>query len=538
MRSNVIAACLPVTILASAFSVSRADEATAKTPRARVTISKETTYITEPLRDDGYPDYIRYLDEKLKVGVTPENNAAVLILQTLGPREISTEDRDRFFKGLGIDPLPEKGDYYIRWFEYSGRYSAKDWPLVPPGRTESAKDYFQSLDDLTREKPWTKKDYPQLAQWVEANDKHIDRFVEASKRPRIYTPLISSPEAGETLISIILPVAQSSREAARALVGRAMYRVGNGDFEGALSDLMACHRLARRAAEGFTLVEALVGIAMDQTAMEAEAALITGDKLNAKQRTALRAELENLPRMSSMADKLDQGERLMYMDSVCWLAREGASKIKDLASLSTAPAGAADGIANLIGGALFDWDVPLRIGNKWYDRFVAAARIEDPVKRVEAINAIENDLKTLVAGVRDTSPSAWAALIFSPRASMSKKVGDAMVSLLLPALEAALAAEHRNQTKHTVLLLSLALAEYRDEHKTFPEKLDELAPKYVKTIPLDPMWGVPFVYLKTENGYRLYGLGKNGRDDTGRTHNDFDDADDLAIIVPPEKAGK
>jgi hypothetical protein len=236
-----------------------------------------------------------------------------------------------------------------------------------------------------------------------------------------------------------------------------------------------------------------------------------------------------------MADKLDQGERLMYMDAVCWMAREGASKIKDLANFSTAPAGAADGIANLIGNALFDWDVPLRIGNQWYDRFVKAARIEDPVKRREAIGAIESDLKALVVSVRDTSPSAWAALIFSPRAAASKKVGDAMISLLLPALEAALAAEFRNETKHTLVKLSLALAEYRDEHKTFPEKLDELAPKHVKSVPLDPMWGVPFVYIQTENGYRLYGLGKNGRDDTGRTHNDFDDADDLAIIVPPEK---
>jgi hypothetical protein len=40
-------------------------------PRPRVTISKETAVITEPLRDDGYPDYIRYLNEKVSQGVTP-----------------------------------------------------------------------------------------------------------------------------------------------------------------------------------------------------------------------------------------------------------------------------------------------------------------------------------------------------------------------------------------------------------------------------------------------------------------------------------
>ena len=37
-----------------------------------------------------------------------------------------------------------------------------------------------------------------------------------------------------------------------------------------------------------------------------------------------------------------------------------------------------------------------------------------------------------------------------------------MVSLLLPALDAALAAEHRNETKRTLLKLAIALADYRD----------------------------------------------------------------------------
>jgi hypothetical protein len=299
---------------------------------------------------------------------------------------------------------------------------------------------------------------------------------------------------------------------------------------------MACHRLARLTGKGFTMVEGLVAIAMDHIAIEAEAALVTGGVLNVKERALLRSELDKLPRMASMADKLDLGERLMYVDSVCWIAREGASKIKDLASFTSSPRSAADGIANLVGGALFDWDVPLRIGNQWYDRFVKAASIEDAKKRIAAIDAIEADLQALVGAARDTSPAAIAGLFFSPRSVASKRVGDIMVSLLLPALSAALAAEHRNETKLTLVKLSLALADYRDDHKAYPEKLNELAPKYIKSVPLDPMWGEPFIYVKPNGGYRLYGLGKNGRDDTGRTTNAFDDADDLTITAPPEKS--
>ena len=112
-------------------------------PQTKVTISKETTYITEPLRPDGYPDYIRHLDEKLSRGVTPDNNAAVALVRALGPRELSGNHAAEFYKRLGIEPLPEKWDYLVDWMTFSARFSAKDWPAVPPGDNRDVKEYFQ-----------------------------------------------------------------------------------------------------------------------------------------------------------------------------------------------------------------------------------------------------------------------------------------------------------------------------------------------------------------------------------------------------------
>ncbi len=53
--------------------------------------------------------------------------------------------------------------------------------------------------------------------------------------------------------------------------------------------------------------------------------------------------------------------------------------------------------------------------------------------------------------------------------------------------------------------------------------------KFLARIPLDPLWGEPFTYKKTDKGYLLYGL---GQDDRGRTD---DDADDLTIAVPGKR---
>src|SRR5438046_1013453 len=66
--------------------------------KPKITISMETTYITEPLRPDGYPDYVAALNQRASEGVTPENNAAVLLQRAFGPSEIPESLRRNYFK--------------------------------------------------------------------------------------------------------------------------------------------------------------------------------------------------------------------------------------------------------------------------------------------------------------------------------------------------------------------------------------------------------------------------------------------------------
>ena len=74
---------------------------TGATPHVLLTISKETTYITEPLRADGYPDYVAALDRRFSRDVTPENNAAVLFWQAMGPMRTGQEKLREVFPDAG-----------------------------------------------------------------------------------------------------------------------------------------------------------------------------------------------------------------------------------------------------------------------------------------------------------------------------------------------------------------------------------------------------------------------------------------------------
>src|SRR5689334_14951754 len=74
-------------------------------PPVNVTLSKETTRITEPLTADGYPDYVEYLNRQLSEGVTPQNNAVVLLWQVVGPQTVSKSKRAEYFRRLGVGSI-------------------------------------------------------------------------------------------------------------------------------------------------------------------------------------------------------------------------------------------------------------------------------------------------------------------------------------------------------------------------------------------------------------------------------------------------
>ena len=71
-----------------------------------LTVSRPTTYIAEPLRPYGWPDYLR-LRRSESDGVTAADNAAVLISRALGPGVVAPEDRAAFFRAIGTADLPE-----------------------------------------------------------------------------------------------------------------------------------------------------------------------------------------------------------------------------------------------------------------------------------------------------------------------------------------------------------------------------------------------------------------------------------------------
>jgi hypothetical protein len=500
----------------------------AKKPRVLVTISKDTTVITEPLRPDGYPDYVAALNQRFSKGVTPENNSAVLFWKALGPKAIDEKHRDQYFKMLGIPRVPEEGDYFITSEEWVKRQKAKE-ERKSDQPEESYEDPIWEQQMQIMKRPWSKEEFPVWADWLVANEKPLTLMVEASKRPRRYDPML-----GDSVIAILLPAAQQYRDVVRALAARAMLRAHEGRIDEAWQDLLACHRFARLVGQGATLIDVLVAVTIDGIACSGDCALLQHAKPTVPQLVKMRADLAKLSPIPKMADKLDVCERFMLLDCTCMVARDGPSALSEVTG-----GGKSDSmvwpLTNAISSVIVDWDVPLRMANSWYDRFQNAWRKPTWPQRRKALDVIDADIKTMADSARDVA-ALGLSVLGNPRKAVSDWVGRVLSSLLLPALSACANAETRSVMNFELTDLAFALAQYREEHGSYPAKLADLKPKYVATVPKDLFTDAELHYRRDGAGYLLYSVGPNGIDDGGEgpgvREEGEKERDDIAVHMP------
>ena len=487
-------------------------------------ISKETTYITKPLRSDGTPDYVAAMNRRLSAGVTPKNNAAALFWRAAGPRPIPKDCRTKYFRMLGIPQPPDKGDYFVTSETWIERRKPKKDPVMAQPSTDDDDPLSKLLEPMLR--PWSKKEFPSSAEWLAANEKPLAIIVEGCNRPRLYDPVVLVKADEETLIQALQPDPQQCRDFARCLVLRAMLYVKEGKTDKAWSDLLACHRLARLAGQGPFVVEALVAITIEAMAMKGDEALLRHAKLTAPQIARMQQDLAGLAPIPRMLDVLDQGERLMALDLALWTSR--------LATLDRRKAAANVGFPLAPG---IDRNIVLRGTNSWYDRLVAAIAEPTCAKRRNTMAEVDRGLSQQVATAKGWT--SLASQVIDRRVAVSTRVGLLFARMMVSAVDGASTAEDRATMQFDVTKLAFALAAYHARHSRYPAKLATLVPKYVKEVPKDIFNNdADLHYLREGDGYLLYSVGDNGKDDGGKTRDDAKNGENWDDLVVRMSAAK
>lgn len=103
------------------------------------------------------------------------------------------------------------------------------------------------------------------------------------------------------------------------------------------------------------------------------------------------------------------------------------------------------------------------------------------------------------------------------------RIKNPLLAVLTPVIRRPLERDAEKQLEGTLLRVAVAMAWHQVEKGRYPDRLDDLAPRYLSEVPPCPMTGQP-LRLK---GNQIWSVGKNRVDDGGTPgrDNDYDDED-------------
>ena len=407
-------------------------------------ISEATTRITGPLTADGQIDFFKALEERIY------------------PPELATDDngfRDfvRLFGHVG-DPGPDWEFYRLQKYEKLGLDPNVPPTLTLPPEVDAIVANFHRAkgESIPSEylwgKPWTLEEFPTLADWVNDIDTPLDAIAEAIRKPIFFSPLLQSPGAvqseGDTmgLCAQILPDIQFFRSVARRFQARAMYRVGHGDINGAIDDKLAVYRLGRLIPQKRSLIEYLVGLAIEGMAMAMPVGANPEYPLTESQIRQLLDGFDALPPLAPLRDTYEW-ERLYGLSYIQvpprnpWVMSAMINK---------------KGTRQWFGIASYfcNWNIVYRRMNEMYDA------MQEPPPRVKFYSLTEKP-----------EPTAWENFVrlWHPN-NRGKIVADTLVSLMASAIDVIEEATHRSQCAENMQRLALAILLYRCENGKFPDE--------------------------------------------------------------------
>ncbi|MDB5354674.1 MAG: hypothetical protein JWN24_1127 [Phycisphaerales bacterium] len=458
----------------------------------------DTTRITAPMDAGGTIDYLVAIDDYFGRGVSPENNAAPLLIEAIGRSALaSNQPPDGITDRLGMPHLPEAGEYFVTYEKFT------------KGRADAAAD--PDPTDATRNDAWPLKVSPATVAWINANVGPLAKIEQAAARPKFFMPFYGGNRP-ETLAGILLPYLNPflRGDVPRALLTRASLRLEAGDTDGCRRDLMTVHRLARLLGQGATMIDRLVGTALEIDACRAGRAALATGKFKAEESRAMAAELAGLADLPPMVDAMDVSERYMLLDTMQLAARVGPVRAGEVFNHLSG--------RNVMPPQVFRWipmpyEQTMREANLWYDGALVASRQRTYAERAAALQAWE-------AATSHLHSNQQAFEVFS---------ADWPLSLFLPALNRASVRTETARTERRLSQVACALAAYNADHGSYPATLADLTPQYLAAIPLDSFSEKPLRYAPTPKGYTLYSVGPNLIDDGGK---DSQPGDDVVANAP------
>ncbi|MFO0934952.1 MAG: hypothetical protein U0798_00365 [Gemmataceae bacterium] len=494
-----------------------------------IKLSRETTYVTEFLDKDGYPDYETALNSKLRGSIKPEDNACVLLANAIGPtpggdREIPED----YWKWLGISAPPKGEGYFKSYEEYA---KSKGIPVE--------EEFDKRIDYQLMAQPWKPKEYPHVASWLKTVEAPLAIVTEASKRKEYYSPIVSRTKSGQkdSLFGCRSLLVSQIREIGSAYACRAMLKLAEDRPEEAWQDLITCHRLARLAARGNAFFEYVVGLVLEQMSIQAELIWLEHTKLNAKQLLSHLQQIDSLPPLPTIIGNIDLYERFNLLETICLVHKNGFMYFKNFEQGKVLYDNV-DPDRQIAIQNQMNWDRIFQTCSKQVDLAISIFQEKNREKRAHLIDEYGEQRSVMKREFGNRDENISQAIEKGNNIPLIEKYcTNRLLYLVNPLNETSYYSYERAIQSNTNLRIAFALAAYCADYNVYPAKLDALKPNYLASIPDDLFSGKPLVYRITDKGYILYSVGRNEIDDGGKFFNDKvsedeERKDDIGVRMP------
>lgn len=489
-----------------------------KTSAHGIRVSRETTFITGPLRKNGTVDYAAALNRLAGKGVNSSNNAATLLFPLVSKKRLRNPQRNALLKRTGGKEVDDKT-----------RFVAFDEYVENNKKDEKTSDKLHDNRDIALTRPWRRREFPEIDAWIKANEPALAQIAKASLRRRWFHPLVT-PEDKACLVWAALEMPAEMRGFVRCLKARAMRALGERKHEAALNDILTCHRLARLVTQGETIIESLLGYALEFQAFGAGERLISMKGVTVELLDRYQKELEKLPSFRQLAGKYGRAEKFMALDAVQFVAVNGRAGLRTFVESAYQMGVKVPSVPQQV-FTVTDWNVALKMVNDAVDRAVKAVSKKNRKERARALAAERTRIRGMTASIGRWTREDFVKQRSTPagRKLISKRSGHVMVLYLAPtAAEQVVNAEDRAIVRTRLLTIAIALRKRQLRKKPVPRLLKDL-----KELPTtDPLSGKPFVLRTSKEEIVIYSVGNNGRDEGGRSFQSKPSGDDIRIRLP------
>ena len=468
----------------------------------------------KPIMPDDLTGELRKLNATLSQGITPKDNSVVILVEFFGTDIFEPALKKDSLNMLGIQSVSKQSPR----FKYIGTYLKEHAdPASNDAQIKNLMTQIQVglLDMVNR--PWQRTDNEALAGYLDENKAALDLLVAAAALPKYYAPLLAD-ETPSRLISASLAVERRLAFVCRCLNVRAMLRVKENDLDGAFSDLLACHRIARLLAAGSPFdVSIAKAQVIEAMTCRTEMKIIESGSLSGSQAQQLLNALSELPEITAPEVAADIGERAIIQQEIELLQTDKDSVVgffehgqEDVSSEVEA-----------FQKAKIQWDLASQRADEVQDSVVRALSMhDDPKRQLEQFQQLNNQYEQWKK--KDDEHSQKFEEIFrSDPSGASRWIGEAIAYSLRPNCWQRKLAHSRGQNRKAMVSIGLALVVYRSKFDRYPASLSELAPEILPKVPIDMFSHEPFKYTRDGSKQaRLTSWGANQVNDAGKPYND------------------